>query len=292
MPRLFCFGLGYSAERLGTALMADGWNVAGTCREAAKRDRLGALGFEAHLFGGEDGALDPAAIAGATHLLSSIPPDAAGDPVLAAHGEDIASTGTIGWAGYLSTTGVYGDHGGGWVDETTPPSPGLERTRRRLGAERQWVDFGAAGAIPVHVFRLAGIYGPGRSALDQVRAGTARRLVKPGQFFSRIHVDDIVAVLRASMVRPDPGAVYNVCDDEPAPTPDVIVHACRLLGIAPPPEVPFDRAGLGPMALSFYAESRRVRNARIKRELGVTLRYPNYRVGLEAIQVEQGAKAR
>lgn len=290
MPRLFCFGLGYSAERLGKALMADGWTVAGTCREAAKRERLRALDFEAHLFGG-DAALDPQALAGTTHLLSSIPPEAAGDPVLAAHGADIAAAGTVGWAGYLSTTGVYGDHGGGWVDETTPPNPGLERTRRRLAAEREWLDFGASREIPVHIFRLAGIYGPGRSALDQIRAGTARRLVKPGQVFSRIHVDDIVAVLRAAMARPNAGAVYNVCDDEPAPTPDVVEYACRLLGVDPPPEIPFDQAELGPMALSFYAESRRVKNARIKQELGVALRYPDYRAGLAAVLVEQGAEA-
>jgi len=291
MPRLFCFGLGYCALRLADSLLAEGWTVAGTCRAAAARDALRARGIDAHLFG--DGVrLDPSALAGGTHLLTSIPPGEAGDPVLAAHGGDIAAAATFRWAGYLSTTGVYGDRGGGWVDEDTPPRPGMARTRRRAAAEAQWRDYGSAHGIPTHIFRLAGIYGPGRSVLDQVRAGTARRLVKPGQLFSRIHVDDIVAVLRASMARPNPGAIYNVCDDEPAPTPEVVAYAAGLLGVAPPPEVPFEDAELSPMALSFYAENRRVRNGRIKRELGVTLRYPDYRAGLDAILVEDSAAAR
>lgn len=288
MPRLFCFGLGYSALRLADAVRADGWDVAGTCRDEATRDAMRARGIEAHLFDGGHGALDPAALAGATHLLSSVPPDEAGDPVLAAHGGDIAAIGTLSWAGYLSTTGVYGDRDGGWVDETTPPNPGMARTRHRLAAERQWRNYGSAQAIPLHVFRLAGIYGPGRSALDQVRAGTARRRVKPGQVFSRIHVDDLVGVLRASMAAPDAGAVYNVCDDEPAPAADVVAFACDLLGADAPPEIPLEQAGLSPMARSFYGECRRVCNARIKRELGITLRYPDYRAGLRAVLVEQG----
>ncbi len=288
MPRLFCFGLGYSALRLADAVRADGWDVAGTCRDEAKCEALRARGIEAHPFGG----LDARVLSGTTHLLHSIPPGETGDPVLAAHGGDIAAIGTLCWAGYLSSTGVYGDHGGGWVDENTPPNPGMERARRRLAAELQWRDYGSTRAIPLHVFRLAGIYGPGRGALDQVRDGSARRLVKPGQFFSRIHVDDIVAVLRASMARPDPGAIYNVCDDEPAPAADVVAFACDLLGVEPPPEIPFDQAGLGPLARSFFAENRRVRNARIKRALGVALRYPDYRAGLEAILVEQRATGR
>ena len=291
MPRLFCFGLGYCALRLADALLAEGWDVAGTCREASARDALRARGIDAALFG--DGVrLDPASLAGTTHLLTSIPPGETGDPVLAAHGDDIAAAGSVRWAGYLSTTGVYGDRGGGWVDEETSPSPGMARTRRRAAAEAQWQAYGSAHGIPVHIFRLAGIYGPGRSVLDQLRAGTARRLVKPGQVFSRIHVDDIVAVLRASMARPNPGAIYNLCDDEPAPTPEVVAYAAGLLGVEPPPEIPFEQAELSPMALSFYAENRRVRNDRIKRELGVTLRYPDYRAGLDAILVEDGAAGR
>jgi len=292
MPRLFCFGLGYCALRLADAVLADGWTVAGTCREAAKRDDLRARGIEAHLFGGVAASLDRSAFAGTTHLLVSIPPGEAGDPVLAAHGGDLAATGTLGWAGYLSTTGVYGDHGGGWVDENTPPRPGMARTRRRLAAERQWQDWGSAGAVPLHVFRLAGIYGPGRSVLDQLRAGTARRLAKPGHLFSRIHVDDIVAVLRASMARPNAGAVYNLCDDEPSSSADVVAYAAGLLGVEPPPEIPFGDAELSPMAQSFYAENRRVRNVRIKRDLGVALRYPDYRAGLKAVLVEEAAAAR
>jgi nucleoside-diphosphate-sugar epimerase len=207
-----------------------------------------------------------------------VPPDEAGDPVLGRHAGDLAQLAPD-WVGYLSTTGVYGDRAGGWVDETAALAPVGERGRRRIAAEAGWHALG----LKLHVFRLAGIYGPGRSALDTVRAGTARRIVKPGQWFSRIHVEDLAAVLAASIARPNPGAVYNVCDDEPAPPQDVIEHACRLLGRAPPPAIPFDQAVLSPMARSFYDESKRVSNARIKTELGVRLRYPDYRAGLAAL---------
>ena len=285
--RLFVFGLGYSALRLARALIADGWLVAGTCREAAAREALRDDGIDAHLFD-RSRTLDRTVLEGATHLLSSVPPDEAGDPVLDAHGGDIAQIDGLTWAGYLSTTGVYGDRGGAWVDETDVPRPTSERGRRRVAAEGGWLGLHRAHGLPVHVFRLAGIYGPGRSALDQVRAGTARRIVKPGHAFSRIHVDDIVNVLLASMARPDPGIVYNVCDDEPASSSDVIAHACRVLGVAPPPEIPFDAAELSAMSRSFFAENRRVANDRIRRDLGVRLRYPTYREGLAAILAEEG----
>ena len=285
--KLFCFGLGYSALRLADRLLADGWSVAGTCRSNDRRRELEARGIAVFPFDRARELADPAAaLAGTTHLLSSVPPDEEGDPVLGLHQADVAAVQGLTWAGYLSTTGVYGDTGGNWVDETAAPRPTGDRSRRRLAAERAWLALKDAHGLPVHVFRLAGIYGPGRSALDQLRAGTARRIVKPGQVFSRIHVDDITAVLEASITRPDPGAIYNVCDNEPAPNPDVVAYASKLLGVAPPPEIPFNQAELSPMARSFYADNRRVRNDRIKKDLGVTLRYPTYRDGLRAIAEE------
>ena len=280
--RLFCFGLGYTALALARDLQAEGWRIAGTTRSPDKQARLAAEGFEVHLFDRDRPLADPdAALAGATHLVSSIAPDDAGDPVLDHHEPDLRRCRTLGWAGYLGTTGVYGDRGGAWVSEGDPLAPSLPRTQRRVAAEGRWL----ASGLPVHVFRLAGIYGPGagRNALETVRAGTARRIVKPGQMFGRVHVADIVQVLRASMARPNPGAIYNVADDEPAPPQDVITFACSLLGVAPPPEIPFDEAELSPMARSFYLDNRRIRNARIKEELGVRLCYPSYRQGLRAI---------
>jgi nucleoside-diphosphate-sugar epimerase len=282
MPRLFCFGLGYTALALARRLMPEGWQVAGTTRTVDRQVRLAADGIRAHLFGRDQPLRDaPAALAGATHLLTSIPPDEAGDPVLDHHLADLRGCAALHWVGYLGTTGVYGDRGGDWVSEGDAAAPTMPRTRRRAAAEECW----RASGLPVHIFRLAGIYGPGagRNALDAVRTGTARRIVKPGQVFGRVHVDDIVQVLRASIARPDPGAVYNVADDEPAPPQDVIAFACELLGVAPPPEVPYEEAELSPMARSFYADNRRISNARIKRELGVSLRYPSYREGLRAI---------
>jgi nucleoside-diphosphate-sugar epimerase len=285
--RLFCFGLGYTALALARSLAAEGWRIAGTTRDAAKQARLAAAGFEMHQFEWDRPLQEPAAaLAGATHVLTSIAPDETGDPVLGHHLPDLRRCASLVWVGYLGTTGVYGDLGGAWVDEAAAVAPTMARTRRRVAAEGHW----QASGLPVHVFRLAGIYGPGpgRNALEAVRAGTARRIVKPGQVFGRVHVDDIVQVLRASMVRPNPGAIYNVADDEPAPPQDVVAFACELLGVAPPPAVPYEDAELSPMARSFYADNRRVDNARIKRELGVSLRYPTYRAGLRAI-LEQGS---
>lgn len=238
-------------------------------------DRVMALRFD------RDHPLDDPAsrFADITHVLVSIPPDPGGDPVLAVHGELLGAS-RVAWIGYLSTTGVYGNHDGGWVDEDTPVNPSGSRQQARVGAEAGWLGLHESYGLAVHIFRLAGIYGPGRSAIDSVRTGTARRIVKAGQVFSRIHGADVATVLAASMARPNPGRIYNVCDDEAAPGHEVTAHACHLLGVTPPPLIPIEQAQLSPMAASFYADNRRVRNTRIKTELGVSLRYPTYREGL------------
>jgi nucleoside-diphosphate-sugar epimerase len=285
-PRLFCFGLGYSATFLARRLVAKGWQVSGTCRSRDSQIELSRLGIEAHLFDRDHpiGNL-PELLSSATHLLSSVPPDEAGDPVLDTHRAEIdAAAPRLAWIGYLSTTGVYGNRDGGWVDEMSELAPTGERGRRRLAAERAWLSLSQSA----HLFRLAGIYGPGSSALDTVREGRAKRIVKPGQIFSRIHVADIAQVLEASMARPHPGAAYNVCDDDPAPPSDVIAFAAALLNQPPPPEIPFEQADLSPMARSFYDDNKRVSNSRIKRELGVALQYPSYRTGLPAILAIEG----
>jgi nucleoside-diphosphate-sugar epimerase len=209
--------------------------------------------------------------------------------VIDQHGGDIAAlSGSLKWAGYLSTTGVYGDRGGETVAETADLRPSTVRGERRVAAEGGWCGLWRDHGVPVHLFRLAGIYGPGRNALATVKGGQARRIVKPGQIFSRIHLDDISTILEASMARPNPGAAYNLCDDEAAPPQDVIAYACEMLGVDPPPEIPFEEADLSAMARSFYAENKRVSNERIKRELGVNLAYPDYRAGLRAL-LEAGA---
>jgi nucleoside-diphosphate-sugar epimerase len=285
MSRLFCFGLGYSAGFLARALAAERWAIAGTAREEPACAALAAQGYDMHVLGPDDRPLDDpaAALAGATHVLLSIPPDDSGDPVFAVHGRLLAGLPELRWAGYLSTTGVYGDRAGAWVDETTPPLPAGERGRRRLAAEERWLGLWRDRGLPIHIFRLAGIYGPGRDPLDPVRQGRARRIDKPGHVFSRIHVADLVTVLRASLARPRPGAIYNVCDDEPAAQGDVVAFACALLGQPPPPAVPFAAAGLSPVARSFYDDNKRVANGLIKRELGIKLAYPSYREGLRAL---------
>jgi len=271
--KLFCFGLGYSARHLANRLLAQGWSVAGTCRS---RDKVGELENAGIAAGRRH-------LAEACHILVSIPPSEGGDPALAHHRTDLAGRNDLAWIGYLSTTGVYGDREGAWVDETTPPAPQTERARRRAQAEQDWLALGHEHGLPVHIFRLAGIYGPGRSPLESVRAGRARRIIKPGQVFSRIHVEDIARTLEASMARPDPGAIYNVCDDRPAAAADVTARAAELLGLSAPPAVPFEAAELSPMARSFYEECRRVDNRRIKEELGLTLAYPDYEAGLQGL---------
>lgn len=277
---LLSFGHGYSAAALARRL-GPGWHIVGTTRRAEKAARLSAKGIEARLWPGDDLA---AVIAKATHILVSIAPDAAGDPVLVHHAHALATAAPqLRWLGYLSTTGVYGDHDGAWVDEATPLAPTTTRGHQRVLAERQWQALAGRANLPLHIFRLAGIYGPGRGPFEKVRNGTARRIVKPGQYFSRIHVEDIATVLMASIARPDPGAIYNLADDDPSPPEDVLAEAARLLGLPLPPEVAWDEAEMTPLARSFYAESKRVRNDRIKSALGVRLAYPDYRTGLRAL---------
>ncbi|MFV0514615.1 MAG: SDR family oxidoreductase [Jhaorihella sp.] len=274
---LLSFGHGYSASALARILLPLGWRIIGTTRSPERVAELRASGVEPLVWASDA----PVSLAGITHLLISAGPDERGDPVLNALDDTIAAAAPgLTWAGYLSTTAVYGDHGGGWVDENTALSPASRRGRWRVAAEAEWR---AIPGLPLHIFRLAGIYGPGRGPLAKLRAGTARRIVKPGQVFSRIHVEDIAQVLAASIDRPAPGAVYNLCDDDPAPPEDVIEHAAKLLGLPVPPAIAFDRADLTPMARSFYGESKRVRNDRIKSELGVVLKYPSYRDGLAAL---------
>jgi nucleoside-diphosphate-sugar epimerase len=284
VSRLFAFGLGFSAQELASRLATRGFEIAGTARDEANLARLAARGYEVTRFAGEPGNSEVTRLLrGTTHLLHSIPPGPEGDPVLAQFRDQIATIGTLEWIGYLSTVGIYGDQEGRWVDETTPPNPNSERTEARVEAEQAWLRFGEEANIPTHVFRLAGIYGPGRSAFDKLKAGTARRVRKDGQVFSRIHVEDIASVLEASMAKPRAGAIYNVADDEPAAPDAVVAYAAELLGVPAPPEVEFADADLSPMARSFYEGSRRIGNARIKSELGVKLRYPSYRDGLRAL---------
>src|SRR6056297_1467940 len=275
---LLSFGHGYSAQALARRLLPRGWRIYGTTRSRERAEDLRAQGVTPLVWDRDDIA---GALGTATHLLGSAAPTEAGDPVLARHRAAIAAAAPrLDWAGYLSTTGVYGDHQGGWVDEETPLTPSTERGRRRVAAEAEWR---SVPGLPLHIFRLAGIYGPGRGPFEKVRQGTARRIVKPGQVFSRIHVDDIAQVLEASINGPNPGSAYNVCDNDPAPPQDVIGYAAELLGLPIPPEVPFDEAEMSPMARSFYAESKKVDNTRIREELGVELIYPDYRSGLKGL---------
>lgn len=287
MKKLFAFGLGFSAETLAKRLAARGWRIAGTARDDGKVERLKREGYDAVRFSAETGHARLAQhLAGTTHLLHSIPPGPEGDPVLAHFRAAIAALPSLEWVGYLSTVGVYGDQGGAWVDESAATRPNSARTFARVAAEKDWLEFGREIGVPVQVFRLAGIYGPGRSVFDKLKAGTARRINKDGQVFSRIHVADIASVLEASMAKPRGGAIYNVADDEPATPGDVVAYAAKLMGVPPPPEVAFADADLSPMARSFYEGSRRIRNARIKSELGIELRYPTYREGLAALLLD------
>lgn len=274
--RLLVFGYGFSSRAIAMALPG-GWEVRATTRKPEKlgalaRDRVAPL-----LFPGTDMA---AHIEWASHVLISAGPQNGRDPVLASLHRAFATARHLKWVGYLSTTGVYGDHGGGWVTEETPLKASTKRGQARIDAETEWLSLWNSNGLPVHLFRLAGIYGPGRGPFAKVRSGTARRIIKEGQVFSRIHVEDIAQTVLASIARPNPGAAYNVCDNDPAPPQDVIAHAAELLGLPVPPEIAFETAELSPMARSFYAESKRVDNTRIKEELGVDLRYPNYRSGL------------
>lgn len=286
-PVLLALGLGYTALVLARRWQRRGLEVRGTSRDPARLAALEQDGVRAARF---DRAtpLPAAFFDGVTHVLVSIAPDAEGDPVLGAAGEALAGLSTLRWVGYLGTTAVYGDRGGDWVDEDSTLLPSSPRAVARVAAERGWL----ASGLPVHLFRLAGIYGPGRNPIRDLLDGTARRIVKPGQVFSRIHVEDIATVLEASIAAPNPGRAYNVCDDEPAPPQDVVAFAAELLGVPAPPALPFATAELSPMARSFYMDNRRVRNARIKTELGVGLAYPSYREGLRALLPFERAQRR
>ena len=278
MNTLFSIGHGYSAQALARRLLPQGWQIIGTTRTEAGAKALRATGIDALVWPEADLS---AALAKATHLLTSVAPGDS-DPVLQAIGPQIARS-ALKWVGYLSTTAVYGHHNGDWVDETTPLAPTTARGAARVQAEADWTALG----LPLHIFRLAGIYGPGRGPFEKVRDGSARRIHKAGQVFSRIHVDDIARVLHAALLRPHPG-VYNVCDDDPASPEDILGLAADMLGLPPPPIVPYEQAEMTPMARSFYAENKRVRNDRIKTVLGVTLDYPTYREGLAAIWAAGG----
>ncbi len=278
MNTLLSFGHGYSARALSDLLLPKGWRIIGTTRAKAKFGELRASGIEPIVFPGDD--ID-AALDAATHILVSAGPSEDGDPVLNELRAKIAERAEqFAWVGYLSTTGVYGDHQGRWVDESTPLTPSTRRGTWRKQAEEDWQSI---PHLPLHIFRLAGIYGPGRGPFSKVLNGTARRIIKEGQVFSRIHVEDIAQVLRASIARPNPGQAYNLCDDDPAPPEDVIAYAAELLGVPIPEAIDFETADMTPMARSFYAENKRVKNTRIKDELGVELLYPNYKSGLRAL---------
>ncbi len=274
MKHLLTLGHGYCAAALAARLLPLGWQITGTARSAASAEKMRASGVTPLIYP----CNLTAALVRASHILISAAPDAQGDVFLAEAGAAIRAAAPK-WVGYLSTTAVYGDHGGGWVDEETPCKPQSPRATARVLAERQWLETG----LPVHIFRLAGIYGPGRGPFSKIRDGSARQIIKQNQVFSRIHVDDIAQVLAASMAAPDAGQVYNLCDNNPAPPEDVLKHAAALLGLPPPPVVDFETADLPEMTRSFYAESKRVRNNKIKEKLGIRLLHPTYQAGLRAL---------
>ena len=278
--RLFVFGVGFSSKAFIEEVKGNFDWIGGTTRSEDKAASLRDLGIEPFLFDGQRKSGDVAdALNSATHILVSIGPNETGDPALNWHKDDIARCRPE-WIGYLSTVGVYGNHDGAWVSEDTDCKPVSKRSIQRVAAEKAWLDFAATENLPVQIFRLSGIYGPGRNAFENFRKGTARRLVKPGQVFNRIHVADIAGAVSLAMKQPQT-RIYNLTDDEPAPPQDVVAFAADLLGVTPPPEIPFETADLTPMARSFYGENKRVSNKRLKDELGYTFRYPNYRVALQ-----------
>ena len=275
---LLTFGHGFSAQALAARLIPQGWRIIGTTRSAEKCAAIAATGVEPLIWPDADVT---ALVQGIPNILISAGPGPDGDPVLAALRPQIAQAAqSARWVGYLSTTGVYGDHQGNWVDETTPLTPATKRGVARVRAEAAWA---AVPDLPLHIFRLAGIYGPGRGPFAKVRNGTARQIIKQGQVFSRIHVEDIASALELSIHAPSTGSIYNLCDDDPAPPQDVIGHAAELLGLPLPPAIDFETADMTPMARSFYAESKKVRNDHAKAALNWVLKYPDYRTGLAAL---------
>lgn len=283
-PHLFCFGLGYCARAIGRELLPAGWTVSGTVRSEERQEQTRDEGFHTHIFDPQnDVPLPQDSLFGVTHILISAPPGEDGDLIVKS-ARNLLHTNKerIQWIGYFSTTGVYGDHDGGWVDENTPVNPASARGRRRVQAEQDWQDVASEMGVPLNIFRLPGIYGPGRNALISLKQGKARRIVKTAQVFGRVHVDDIVQTVLAAITLGESG-VYNVVDDETSPPQDVITYAASLLDMEPPPEIEFERADLSPMAKSFYGENKRVRNDLIKEKLGIKLKYPDYRSGLKAL---------
>lgn len=278
---LLCFGFGFTGKELARQL--PDWKIWGTSR--SKPETVGALPNVKSL--PFDGVAPPegfdAIAENITHVLLSIPPGEGGDPVCNLMGERLASLPNLQWVGYLSTTGVYGDLQGGIATEDTVCNPSGMRGQRRVDAENQWRALEQRYALPLHVFRLPGIYGPGRNQMVSLQNGKAHRIVKPGHVFSRIHVTDLACIIAASMNAPNPGRIYNVADDMVAPPQDVVTYAAELLGVVPPPLQDIETADLSPMARSFYTDNKQVSNARIKAELGVSLRYPTYKVGLKAL---------
>ncbi|MDG1532026.1 MAG: SDR family oxidoreductase [Paracoccaceae bacterium] len=274
--KLFTFGHGYSAHALAQILPSD-WAKVGTTRSQERAVVLATRGITPEIWPNKMSKID---LQDTTHLLLSIAPNENGDPVYNELADEIAAMPNLKWLGYLSTTGVYGDHQGGWVDENTPLTPATKRGRMRVLAEGQWQELASKHDLPLHIFRIAGIYGPGRGPFAKVRSGTARRIIKENQVFSRIHVKDIAQSLAASIDKPNPGGIYNLCDDLAAPPQDVIAFAAQLLNMPIPEDTPFETAELTDMARSFYSESKRVRNDKIKNELGVRLIHPDYRAGL------------
>ena len=284
MNTLLALGLGYSASAVAARLSGPQWRIIGTARSEAGVRAIEAKGHRAIAFDGEQPS--PAlgdALRGATHLLLSAPPGEHGDPLLHLHRDGLEEARDLAWIGYLSTIGVYGDHQGGWVDEATPPTPGSPRSKQRFLAENAWMEFAEAQSVTLQIFRLAGIYGPGRNSLERLIAGQEKRIDKPEQVFNRIHVADIVAVVEAGIGAGRVSGVFNVADDAPAPPQDIVGFAAELLGIEPPPLIPWEAADLTPMARSFYMETKRVRNRRIKDVLGVRLAHPTFRSGLRAL---------
>ncbi len=285
MSRLFIFGLGYSAEAVARRALQAGWQVVGTTRDSAKAERLKASGIQVlRLDGSQVEEFLKSGLTGATHLLASAAPKDEGDPVLQAYAETIRSHAQdLAWIGYLSSLSVYGDRKGAWVEESSLAEPSSAVGLRRLAAEETWTDFAADFDLPIAVFRLAGIYGPGRNPLRDLKSGKARRVVKPGQVFNRIHVEDIAGTVMAAMERPEQTGIFNLADREPAAQAQVVLEAARLLGVAPPPAQPLEQIELSPMAQRFWSENRRVSARRLAKDLGYALRYPTYREGLAGL---------
>ena len=280
---LFCFGLGYTSLNLAKSLNTYFWSVFGTSRSAVKAKEFKKLGIQVCNFKDVNKFANGNFLSNATHVLISTPPTENGDPVLRFYMETLRSLNKLEWVGYLSSTSVYGDTGDRNASENFKTKPTTPHGRRRAKAEKDWLRLWSEFDVPVHVFRLAAIYGPGRSVIDRLKKGSAQNIIKPDHYFSRIHIDDIVSSLKASMLVPNAGQIYNLCDDEPAMSSDVVCFAAKLMGINPPPEILFKNAQMSKTHRSFYSENRSISNSKLKNDLNVKLSYPNYRLGLSKI---------